>query len=137
MSGEVDSLLRKQKNVLKELNLSKHESSSMFAYFSFKAAKFLVIGAELYRKQDFFHYPLEEWDGEKLELGCRQIIEECAGLSTPETCFEGLSETDVLNLFELFHFTIDGETDFLDNDVRKIVVRHKMDGMAHTVYYKI
>jgi hypothetical protein len=86
--------------------------ASIWAYFSFKAARFLVVGAEIYRKDDFFHYPLPEWNEAKLKAGCEPIIYNCAGLPVasadlPKGAFVDLSECDLKSLFNMFHFDME------------------------------
>ena len=64
-----------------------------YAYIYSKAAIFLSKGAEQHRKDDYFNYPLKNWNEEKLISGCNQIVYHTKGLS-PENCFENLTESE-------------------------------------------
>ena len=136
MAGKVETLLNIQREKLEELDLSHHEAVSTWAYISFKAARFLVVGAEIYRKQDYFHYPLIEWNVEKLINGCKQIIYNCAGLPTFKTCFINLTEPEIINLFELFHFSKTEETQHKIRNTAKIQFCHKIDNIFYSAWYK-
>ena len=137
MAGKVRTLLNIQRQKLEELELSHMEGIPTWAYISTKAARFLAVGAEIYQKQDYFHYPLPEWNIKKLIIGCEQIIYNCAGLPSPETCFINLSETEVIYLFELFHFSNTGEIQYKDNSIAEMNFIHKMDKRKYSAYYKI
>ena len=136
MVGKVQELLNIQLNKRRELNLSNNENLSTWVYCSFKAARYLAVGSDIYLKQDFFNYPLQEWDSDKLIMGCKQIIYNCAGISLIDTYFEGLSEFEIRNLFELFHFSKIDDIEYIDNEFIKINFCHKMDSRKHTVYCK-
>jgi hypothetical protein len=140
MSGKVQTLLDFQRKTFVELGLNKiikgkDIGKPAWAYFSRKAAIFLVVGMEIYRKQDFFHYPLVEWDEEKLRNGCEQIIYNCAGLSIPEMAFGDLSEIELQNLFELFHFQKTGDITYTDG-IAEIYFHHKISPMHSSIYFK-
>jgi hypothetical protein len=134
--GPVKSLLRIQRKAFVELDLGLIRTSP-WAYFSFKAARFLVIGANIYRKADYFHFPLEECNEQKLKDGCEQIIYHCAGLPTPKTSFNNLCEIELENLFEMFHFNKVGDTQYFGNNIFEMHITHKMNSyMENIIYFK-
>jgi tetratricopeptide (TPR) repeat protein len=106
-----------------------------YAYIFSKAASLITKGAGKYREDDYFHYPLKEWNEEKIISGCRQIVYECRGLS-PEYCFNYLSEDEFKNLLQLFHF----DTVSIEKVNEKIIKGsfvHKMDKNTCTMYCNI
>ena len=136
MAGKVKTLLNIQREKLQELDLCNLEAVSTWTYISFKAARFLVVGAELYRKQDHFHYPLTGWNTEKLINGCEQIIYNCAGLPSFKTCFINLTEQEIINLFELFHFSKIEGTQHKIRNIAKMQFCHKIDSRFYSTWYK-
>ena len=133
---EIQKLLKLQNEKLETLGLSKHGGST-WDYISYKAASFLIEGAEKYRKADYYSYPLEEWNEEKLKMGCEQIIYNCAGIKSDKTHFENLSEIDIRNLFEMFHFRKYGDVENRGNNIMEMPFRHKIDKRRHFVLLKI
>jgi hypothetical protein len=135
--GSVQSLLHIQRKAFIELDLGKIRTST-WAYFSSKAATFLVTGAQIYRKNvDYFHFPLEEWNEQKLKDGCEQIIYNCAGLPVPETAFNNLSEIELENLFEMFHFNKVGDIKYFENNIAEMHIIHKISQyMENVIYFK-
>jgi hypothetical protein len=107
---------------------------SEFAYISFKAAKFFVTGAAIYRKNDFFHYPLEEWNAENIKNCCKQILEDCAGV-VPDCAIRGLASSDIRNTFELFHFTKTANE--ADKNTFRMDFIHKIGKQKLSVYYDL
>ena len=76
-----------------------------FPYMYSKASSFLKVGAELYRKDDFFNQPPADFDEEDIAIlqdGCRQVI---AGVGmSVENPFTGLDVTGFSALMRMFHF---------------------------------
>lgn len=132
--GPVKTLLNIQLKRRAELDL-KYNAASSWAYFSFKAAKFLVVGPKIYAKGDYFHYPLPEWDTAKLTVGCEQIIYQCAGLPTPAAPFTNLTETELENLFAMFHFIKTGDAEPVENGISAMRFNHKMGHEETTIYF--
>ena len=137
MAGKVKTLLNIQSEKCMELDLPPLEGFSAWTYFSYKAAIFLVVGPEIYRKDDYFQYPLPEWDSAIIKTGCEQIIYNCAGLASPQTCFEGLSESNIIMLFKMLHYTQKGDIEYKGNDIAEIHFCHIMNETPHSVYFKI
>lgn len=133
--GPVKTLLHIQRKRLAELGIKTITGSSRWVYFSFKAAKFLVVGPKIYAKDDYFHVPLPEWDTETLTKGCEQIIYQCAGLPTPASAFTDLTETDLEQLFALFHFIKIGDVQPVENNISVMLFNHRMDGGETVIYF--
>ncbi|MFC1850883.1 hypothetical protein ACFL27_11875 [candidate division CSSED10-310 bacterium] len=74
-------------------------------YIRHKAALFIKLGSDIYRKGDFFSMPSADLSAEILNSitnGCQQIL---AGSGfTRETPFTSLSISDLYDLMEMFHF---------------------------------
>lgn len=80
-------------------------SENRFAYIHEKARLFLLLGAEKYRKMDFFKQPndsLTEEEIEILKVGCEQLLNG-KGL-TAENPLENLDVSGFNSLMRLFHF---------------------------------
>jgi hypothetical protein len=131
-----NDLLKIQMEKMYQLGISRKDVADMpsWAYLASKAATYLVTGKKFYQKDDFFHYPLDEWDEEKLKSSCESIIYNCTGMM-PDSCFTDLTIEELKNLFEFFHF--DFEKIEIINEDRDLYVMsfvHKMDGQGLHVY---
>ena len=102
----IDFFIEQFDKMPEEINHLAKENS--YAYIFTKAAIFLTVGAEKYRKGDYFHQPSEEMDIPLLIDGCTHIVYKCSGL-TAETCICDLPEPAFINLMEMFHFELIGE----------------------------
>ena len=107
-----------------------------YAYIYSKAAIFLSKGAEQHRKDDYFNYPLKNWNEEKLISGCNQIVYHSKGLS-PENCFENLTESEFKNLLEMFHFEAKDIQKTSYKNIVKGIFAHKMDKSKIVMYCRI
>ena len=117
-------------------DLKQIAEKNRYAYIFSKAASFLSKGAEQFRQDDYFNYPLKSWNEEKLISGCNQIVYYTRGLS-PDYCLENMTESEFKNLFELFHFeTSKIETVSSDNIVKGYFM-HKMDKDQIVMYCRI
>jgi len=107
-----------------------------FAYIFSKAALFIKNGAEQYRVNDYYNYPLKSWNEEKLILGCNQIVYNTRGLS-PELCLENMTKKEFENLFNLFHFEISGLEKTQYSGIVKGIFKHKVEGYTIIMYCHI
>lgn len=122
------------------VNIQKKVVENNYEYIKVKAQNYLEIGANKYREQDAFGYPLEEWDKndlKQLKDGCKQILK-YKGL-TEKSAFEGLSVSGFYKLMEMFHFEFvrretNSESDFFND---KIVFKHRIAGFFTTLYNKL
>jgi tetratricopeptide (TPR) repeat protein len=117
-------------------DLQEAATTNHYAYIFSKAALFLVKGVVQYREDDFFNYPLKEWDEKKLTSGCNQIVGYTKGLS-PEYCFENLTEIEFENLLNLFHFDLIKTENTSGENIVKGYFKHKMDGYEIIMYCHI
>ncbi len=111
-------------------------------YILTKAELFLKIGADNYRKEDFFHEPSARADAEDLEairLGCEQIMEG-RGFSDDKPLLN-LGVSGFYRLMELFHFDYESrKTKYaLHVDEQKgaldiITFTHRMDDRKTTLF---
>ncbi len=115
---------------------------NQFIYLFTKAELFLRLGAEKYRKADFFLKPsldstLEEL--EKLKLGCIQITEG-KGFSevTPLT---DMDVSGMYQLMRLFHFEVESRStnyQYTFNGIKGIldciIFKHVMDGRKAKIF---
>jgi hypothetical protein len=113
-----------------------------FPYIFSKAESFLRLGAEKYRKGDFFQQPPANFTEEDIALlkdGCEQILN-AKGL-TEENPFQNLDVSGFNALMRMFHFepfqrstkyqsVIEGKKGCLD----KITFKHVMDETEVTYF---
>jgi tetratricopeptide (TPR) repeat protein len=132
-SSDAYEYISRQIETLPE-ELQETANQNRYVYIFVKALRFIETGAEAYREDDYFQYPLKEWDEQKLISGCNQIILNCRGLS-PDMAFEFLSEDDFKHLFLMFHFEAK-QIDQLPNGVIKGTFKHIMDKSECVCYCK-
>ena len=121
-----------------------------YGYIFYKASTFLLTGANEYRYNDFFHYPLVEWDEAKLKNGCEQWVN-AKGI-TEQQCLENLTKNEIRDLFELFHYSVIREEPvkkrvskirqlfFFKNqgeEVSKITIQHMVSEKKCYIFCKI
>ena len=94
-----------------------------YRYIYFKALRFLLTDEDEYRYNDYFRYPLSEWDKAKLKIGCEQWIQ-TKGI-TEQQYLEDLTQTEIRNLFELFHYNMLKVEPTTKKTVSKITFQHK------------
>jgi hypothetical protein len=131
--GNLLAIQRKKIIELGTLNQNCPESSN-FGYISYKAAAYLVMPTNIYKRNEYFNYPLDEWDNEKLKLGCEKIIYNCSGINK-NNVFSELSINEIKNLFELFHFSfINIETICNEENIYELKFIHKTDERTYTTF---
>ncbi len=115
------------------------EIPNKYAYIWTKASRFLSIGAESFRYQDYFNYPLEEWDVEQIRIGVIQIVKYLKGVTLEHFISLNTME-DVKNLLLTFHFSLISKK-FFDIDENKILLQaefqHKMDNDKIVLFFQI
>ena len=109
-----------------------------FPYILSKADSYIKSGPELYRKEDAFAMPKEEWSDEDLSLimdGCLQIME---GVGyTSDKPFKKLGIRGFNLLFTMFHFNcIKRKSNLLGSDriQDETTFEHAMDRSRVTYY---
>jgi hypothetical protein len=110
------------------------KSPHSFGYILYKAASYAIQGGEVYSQDDYYYYPLKEWDDEKLLDGVNQVLNSYEGYS-PKYPLENMSMVDICNLFELFHYSFLNFEE-IAADMYRFNFRHKVHGDTHTVYLK-
>lgn len=78
---------------------------SSYHYIHTKAGRLVRIGHEAYRANDYFQYPLTEWDIDNLDWGTEQITYQFKGIHA-EHPIESTSISFIEQLFQTFHFNI-------------------------------
>ena len=79
-------------------------SEPVWAYIATKVARYLQLGAERYRNEDFFKMPAPSWSAEdlvELEAACRQVVAG-SGRSAADPLHASVSA--VYMLMELVHY---------------------------------
>jgi len=120
---EAYSSAYKKKELQKITNLD--SLVGQYGYIFHKASKFLLVGTDEYGYNDYFHYPLVEWNQEKLKNGCEQFAQ--AKGVTEQQCLENLTQEEIRDLFELFHYTLIKVESSQKEGVSKIIFRHKVE----------
>lgn len=135
--------LKKFESVYKSLSSNEQEliNENGYTYLFSKADLFLKVGAEVYRKNDFYHQPSTNdiLELEVLKDGCKQVLE-CRGL-TDTRAFTNLDVRGFAQLMNLFHyessqrkskynFELGGQKGILD----AITFIHVVDGNELTLY---
>jgi hypothetical protein len=114
-----------------------------FAYIFTKAHRYLKVGPEIYRKDDFFEQPSIKLSKEELALiesGCKQILQG-KGL-TAENPLTELHIGGFYRLFELFHFKTESQqmasmnTKAQKGILDKMYLKHLVDG-SEVAYYNL
>lgn len=127
-------------------SLTNEEQETMlenqFPYIYSKANQFLQMGADTYRKGDFFKQPPEEMSQEDLDilqLACRQIAEgKGFDKNKPLT---GLGVSGFYDVMQLFHFQSKSRETFYQFRLGEekgaldcITFQHRVDGREATLY---
>ncbi|GHV83219.1 hypothetical protein AGMMS50212_05590 [Spirochaetia bacterium] len=132
----VFNLLGIQMKKLRELDMfgDNNYGRAAFAYISSKAASYLTMSSDIYKEGDYFNYPLDEWDGKNLRMGCEQIIYNCSGIDKNNPWMD-LSIHDIKNLFELFHYSFFSiEKVSNEKNIYALKFIHKMSEQTYTTY---
>ena len=111
---------------------------SKYIYIRSKAALFLSSNIDEYRENDYFKYPLKEWDIEQLISGSEQIVHFFKGVS--EKYYLSLNSLeDAKNLLLTFHYSMTKNKTFKSTDresITEAIFKHKMDDSQITLYFK-
>lgn len=110
-----------------------------YIYIWTKASNYYVMNPDEYRKEDYFHYPLEEWNLKQIQSGVVQIVDYIKGISTDHYIALDSIE-DVENLLLTFHF-LPIHKNILDSNVNHLLLeiefQHKVDKDKITLYFQI
>lgn len=110
-------------------------------YIQTKAAQFLAVGPDIYRKNDFFgepEGPLDELDIALLQHGCRQLLEG-RGIKA-ERPLTHLGVLACSALFGMFHFikvhqvAYEGEDEGRKGLLDQLTLRHMVKGIEVTYW---
>lgn len=107
-----------------------------YVYIWTKAAKLCLVGADNFCEEDFFNYPLKNWNLEEIASGSYQISQFLKGFH-PDYALDNLSETGLAQLLETFHFEVESEKilrSSSNNPVQKFCFRHVMDQSTIELY---
>lgn len=113
----------------------KEKIPNNYVYLWSKASLYLSSGSESFRNEDYFKYPLKEWEIEQIDAGVIQIVQFLKGIS-PEYYIELNSITNVEQLMLTFHFVRQSEKKLFDN-IFEINFEHKMDKDKITLFFKL
>jgi len=113
----------------------KEKIPNKYVYLWSKASLYLSSGSESFRNEDYFKYPLKEWDIEQIDAGVIQIVQFLKGV-TPEYYIELNSITNVEQLMLTFHFMRKSDKKLNDN-IFEIIFEHKMDKSNITLFFKL
>ena len=100
-----------------------------------KASLYLSGGSESFRNEDYFKYPLKEWDIDQIDAGVIQIVQFLKGVSS-EYYIELNSITNVEQLMLTFHFVKQSDKKLNDN-IFEITFEHKMDKDKIILFFKL
>lgn len=116
-------------------NSIKEKIPNKYVYLWSKASLYLSIGSESFRNEDYFKYPLREWDIDQIDAGVIQIVQFLKGVS-PDYYIELNSIANVEQLMLTFHFVKKSEKKLNDN-IFEITFKHKMDKDKINLFFKI
>jgi tetratricopeptide (TPR) repeat protein len=111
-----------------------HKYPSEYTYIWLKAMRLHKIKTEVYREEDYFKYPLKEWNINQIRIGVEQIVFYLKGF-TIENYLEVNTLKNAEELLKTFHFEI-MELSIINNNISKIMFRHKMDESEISLYFK-
>ena len=128
--------------LIQEAKLPSHIKESIpnkYVYIWSKASMCHVKGLDAFRKDDYFNYPLKEWNQEQIDFGCEQINSLLRGTHKDQP-IEQDDEVCIDNLLLTFHFEpLEKET--INNSsnvpIMKILFKHIMDDSEITLYFKL
>ncbi len=120
-------------------NTIKGKIPKKYVYIWTKASRYLSMGTENFRHEDYFNYPMEEWDLEQIRIGVIQIVKYLKGI-TPEHIISLNTIEDVEHLLLTFHFKLIDKK-FLDINENDILLQaefqHKMDNDKIVLFFQI
>jgi tetratricopeptide (TPR) repeat protein len=113
----------------------KEKIPSKYVYLWSKASTYLSNGSESFRKQDYFNYPLKEWDINQIDAGVIQIVQYLKGVS-PDYYIELNNLNNVEQLMLTFHFVKQSEN-VISEKLYEITFEHKMDKGKIQLFFKL
>ncbi|HMN33771.1 MAG: hypothetical protein IT215_07425 [Chitinophagaceae bacterium] len=120
-------------------NELKEKIPSKFIYIWSKASSLLIQGANEYRKNDYFNFPLIDWDENSIIQGVNQIVHFLKGFN--ENHFLEMDNIeDATNLLLTFHFETTNIKDIINDNqqnLKEITFKHKVDGDEIILFIKL
>jgi hypothetical protein len=113
----------------------KEKIPNKYTYLWSKASLYLAKGSENFRKDDYFNYPLKEWDINQIDAGVFQIVQFLKGI-TPEYNIEISNIVNAEQLLLTFHFEKQKVKKVKEN-IFEITFRHKMTDEEIILYFKL
>jgi hypothetical protein len=113
----------------------KEKIPNKYTYLWSKASLYLAKGSENFRKDDYFNYPLKEWDIDQIDAGVFQIVQFLKGI-TPEYNIEISNIVNAEQLLLTFHFEKQKVKKVKEN-IFEITFRHKMTDEEIILYFKL
>ncbi len=110
-----------------------------YVYIWSKACSLLRKGGAEYRKNDFFHYPLPEWNESEMTQCLNQIVHFLKGFEKSHY-LEADNLRSALNLLLTFHFEAVAKNQINSNKNQKLLeirFRHKVDSSEIVLYFAI
>ncbi|MGP1994089.1 hypothetical protein D9V96_019560 [Zobellia laminariae] len=112
----------------------KEKIPNKYVYLWSKASIYLSAGSEKFRIDDYFNYPLKEWDISQIDAGVLQIVQYLRGIA-PERYIEIKNLSCAEHLLLTFHFEKQ-EIKELGDNISEITFRHKMDKDEIVMYFR-
>jgi tetratricopeptide (TPR) repeat protein len=109
-----------------------------YLYIWSKASLMLSQGFTEYRENDFFKYPLIEWDEAEMTMCINQIVHYLKGFD-PAHYIETNTIENAINLLLTFHFKIITSKQITNKNnekIRSISFKHKVDKAKITLFFK-
>ena len=110
---------------------------SGYIYIWTKACNYLLSDAAYYRENDYFHFPLVEWDIPQIDLGVNQIVGYLKGVS-PDLPLEMNSLRSSEELLHTFHFVKKEESVISRSEKQTLIevrFQHRMEGWDMVLYF--
>lgn len=109
-----------------------------YLYIWSKASLLLSQGFSEYRNNDFFKYPLKEWNEAEMTMCINQIVHYLKGFD-PVHYIETNSIDNAINLLLTFHFERTSIKQIINNNnekIQSISFKHKIDKDEITLFFK-
>jgi tetratricopeptide (TPR) repeat protein len=113
----------------------KEKMSNNYVYLWSKASIYLSSGSESFRKEDYFNYPLKEWDISQIDAGVYQIVHYLKGVSS-DYFIELNNQKNVEHLMLTFHF-VKQSKNVIGENIFEITFEHKMSKEKITLFFKL
>ncbi len=108
---------------------------NQYVYIWTKATRLLGLEPEIYRQEDFFKFPLKEWNDKIIMSGVNQIVHYLKGIDETHP-LEMSDQIDATNLIRTFHFE-PLQTINIDSTILKIHFKHSVSNDKTTLFFKV